>query len=425
MKLPSTSQVLKNLKNARELLTKFDECIKRRTTLCPHKIGSWEQSDIKEVKEMKDIFEQMEDENKKGTSVNTKLSKPSTSRTKLYAVTPLPSSKVLPKVVEQNDLLKPVTSHLTTNKIIEKCTKVLALGLLKIKSELINAYFKNNRAVYQEYLRVTSEYVATLQYLLDQARALNPLDAHIEKWAPAISHEKNNKPYVDASRSKKIVVKDNKKHATKKNTQKTHNTMLPSTRRVSYTNASGPKLKRNTNNESDTICLSCNECLFSANHDACVVKYLNDVQKRKLVKSAKQKVNKEWKPTAIMGYEDIQMGNLFILRVYYVEGLGHNLFSVGQFCDSNIKVAFKKHTYFVRNLEGMDLLTGLGGSNLYTISIVDMMKSSPICLLFKASKTKSLLWHRHLSHLNFDTINRLAKQGLVKGLPKLKYTKDH
>ncbi|GKC96216.1 retrovirus-related pol polyprotein from transposon TNT 1-94 [Tanacetum coccineum] len=55
----------------------------------------------------------------------------------------------------------------------------------------------------------------------------------------------------------------------------------------------------------------------------------------------------------------------------------------------------------------------------------DMMKSSPICLLSKASKTKSWLWHRRLSHLNFGTINQLAKEGLVKGLPKLKYAKDY
>ncbi|GJV90786.1 retrovirus-related pol polyprotein from transposon TNT 1-94 [Tanacetum coccineum] len=57
--------------------------------------------------------------------------------------------------------------------------------------------------------------------------------------------------------------------------------------------------------------------------------------------------------------------------------------------------------------------------------MADMMKSSPICLLSKASKTKSWLWHRRLSHLNFGTINRLAKQGLIKGLAKLKCTKDH
>ncbi|GKC49557.1 retrovirus-related pol polyprotein from transposon TNT 1-94 [Tanacetum coccineum] len=55
----------------------------------------------------------------------------------------------------------------------------------------------------------------------------------------------------------------------------------------------------------------------------------------------------------------------------------------------------------------------------------EMMKSSPICLLSKASKTKSWLWDRCLSYLNFETINQLAKQGLVKGFPKLKYAKDH
>ncbi|GJX71758.1 hypothetical protein Tco_0308929 [Tanacetum coccineum] len=69
-------------------------------------------------------------------------------------------------------------------------------------------------------------------------------------------------------------------------------------------------------------------------------------------------------------------------------GLGHNLFSVGQFCDSNLEVAFRQHTCFIRNLEGVDLLTGSRGDNLYTLSLGNMMASSPICLLSKASKTK-------------------------------------
>ncbi|GKA37819.1 retrovirus-related pol polyprotein from transposon TNT 1-94 [Tanacetum coccineum] len=127
----------------------------------------------------------------------------------------------------------------------------------------------------------------------------------------------------------------------------------------------------------------------------------------------------------IMGYGNYQIRNVTISRVYYVEGLGHNLFSVGQFCDSNLEVAFRKHTCFVRNLEGVALLMGSRETNLYTLSIGDMMKSSPICLLSKASKTKSWLWHRRLSHLKFGTINQLAKQGLVRGLPKLKFEKDH
>nr|GFA59331.1 integrase, catalytic region, zinc finger, CCHC-type, peptidase aspartic, catalytic [Tanacetum cinerariifolium] len=115
----------------------------------------------------------------------------------------------------------------------------------------------------------------------------------------------------------------------------------------------------------------------------------------------------------IMGYGDYQIGNVTISRVYYMEGLGHNLFSVGQFCDSDLKVAFRQHTCFIRNLDGVDLLTGSQGNNLYTLSIQDMMASSPICLLSKASKTKSWLWHRRLSHLNFGAINHLARQGLA------------
>ncbi|GJZ60305.1 retrovirus-related pol polyprotein from transposon TNT 1-94 [Tanacetum coccineum] len=95
---------------------------------------------------------------------------------------------------------------------------------------------------------------------------------------------------------------------------------------------------------------------------------------------------------AIMGYGDYVIGDSVISRVYYVEGLRHNLFSVGQFCDSDLEVAFRKHSCFVHDINGADLLKGGRSTNLYTISIDDMMKSSPICLL---------------------------------GLPRLKFEKDH
>ncbi|GJT45734.1 retrovirus-related pol polyprotein from transposon TNT 1-94 [Tanacetum coccineum] len=127
----------------------------------------------------------------------------------------------------------------------------------------------------------------------------------------------------------------------------------------------------------------------------------------------------------IMGYGDYQLGNVVISRVYYVKGLGHNLFSVGQFCDADLGVAFRKNTCFIRNLEGVDLLSGSRDTNLYTISLDDMLKSSLILLLSKASKTKSWLWHRRLSHLNFGTLNKLAKDGLARGIPRLKFQKDH
>ncbi|GKD25953.1 integrase, catalytic region, zinc finger, CCHC-type containing protein, partial [Tanacetum coccineum] len=99
----------------------------------------------------------------------------------------------------------------------------------------------------------------------------------------------------------------------------------------------------------------------------------------------------------ILGYGDYKIGNVTVSRVYYIEGLGHNLFSIGKFCDSNLEVAFRQHTCFIRNLEGVDLLTGSRGNNLYTLSLGDMIASSHICLL----------------------------HGLVRGLPKLKFEKDH
>ncbi|GJS11082.1 integrase, catalytic region, zinc finger, CCHC-type containing protein [Tanacetum coccineum] len=116
----------------------------------------------------------------------------------------------------------------------------------------------------------------------------------------------------------------------------------------------------------------------------------------------------------IMGYGDYQMGNVTISRVYYVEGLGHNLFSVGQFCDSNLEVAFRKHTCFFRDLNDVDLLKGSRGLNFYTLSMDNLLLSSPICLLSKASKTKYWLWHQRLSHLNFDYINYLAKRSSLR-----------
>nr|GEZ01806.1 integrase, catalytic region, zinc finger, CCHC-type, peptidase aspartic, catalytic [Tanacetum cinerariifolium] len=92
---------------------------------------------------------------------------------------------------------------------------------------------------------------------------------------------------------------------------------------------------------------------------------------------------------AIMGYGDYVVGESIISRVYYVEELGHNLFSIGQFCDSDLEVAFRKHSCYVRDTNGVDLIKGSRGTNLYTILVEDMIKSSPICLLSKASKNKS------------------------------------
>nr|GEU34967.1 hypothetical protein [Tanacetum cinerariifolium] len=96
----------------------------------------------------------------------------------------------------------------------------------------------------------------------------------------------------------------------------------------------------------------------------------------------------------ILGYGDLVQGAVTIKRVYYIEGLNHNLISVGQFCDADLEVAFRKSTCYIRDLKGNDLLT-------------------------------TWLRHRRLSHLNFDTINLLSRNDVVIGFPKLKFVKDH
>nr|GEW68787.1 hypothetical protein [Tanacetum cinerariifolium] len=97
----------------------------------------------------------------------------------------------------------------------------------------------------------------------------------------------------------------------------------------------------------------------------------------------------------------------------------------GQFCDTGQKVAFRKYTCYIRNKDKVDLLKGSRTTNQYSISLKDVMEASPVCLLSKASSTKSWLWHRRLNHLNFGTLNELARKDLVRGLPKLKYEKEH
>nr|GFB04287.1 integrase, catalytic region, zinc finger, CCHC-type, peptidase aspartic, catalytic [Tanacetum cinerariifolium] len=93
----------------------------------------------------------------------------------------------------------------------------------------------------------------------------------------------------------------------------------------------------------------------------------------------------------IAGYGDVVIGSIMIKKVYYVEGLGHNLFSVEQFCDKGLEVAFQKSTCFVRNEDGVDLLTGDRSLNLYTIALNEVASNSLTCLLAKASSSQSWL----------------------------------
>ncbi|GJZ03098.1 retrovirus-related pol polyprotein from transposon TNT 1-94 [Tanacetum coccineum] len=93
-------------------------------------------------------------------------------------------------------------------------------------------------------------------------------------------------------------------------------------------------------------------------------------------------------------YDRRIIGKCYNIRVYTLKDLGLNYFCLGQFCDSNLEVAFRQHTCYIHNLEG-PLKPSLG--NLVS----------------------------SFFYLNFGAINHLARQGLVRGLPKLKFEKDH
>nr|GEV09294.1 copia protein [Tanacetum cinerariifolium] len=258
-------------------------------------------------------------------------------------------------------------------------TKVVSLNLinpklLKIEVAPLALKLRKNMTAHTDYIKHTLEEAATPREIVESERLIHPLNTSLDyAYKPVVTLVYSRKPKIANKKGPSLVA----------NIMEPNNSWGSSSSNVS------------------SLLIDCR------------------LSKSSSVKSGNDHVAK------IMGYGDYQIGNVTISRVYYVEGLGHNLFSIGQFCDSDLEVAFRQHTWFIRNLDGVDLLTSSRGNNLYTLSLHDMMASLPICLLSKASKTKSRLWHHRLSHLNFGAINYLARQGLVKGLLKLKFEKDH
>ncbi|GKA48065.1 integrase, catalytic region, zinc finger, CCHC-type containing protein [Tanacetum coccineum] len=121
----------------------------------------------------------------------------------------------------------------------------------------------------------------------------------------------------------------------------------------------------------------------------------------------------------ILGYGDLVQGTITIKQVYYFEGLNHNLFSVGQFCDADLEVAFRKSTCYIRDLKVNDLLTGSRGTNLYSITLQDTSTPNPICLMAKATSSQAWLWHlrivqtdKGIEFLNKTLHAYFAKEGI-------------
>ncbi|GJT10715.1 retrovirus-related pol polyprotein from transposon TNT 1-94 [Tanacetum coccineum] len=178
--------------------------------------------------------------------------------------------------------------------------------------------------------------------------------------------------------------------------RKTNKRVSFSTGVIPTTSVSRPQLKNNR--MGDRVLPNNSQGKLQEVEDHCTVKFGND------------------QIAPILCYGDLVQGTITIKRVYYVEGLNHNLSSVGQFCDANLEVAFRKTTCYIRDLKGNDILTGSRGTDLYSITLQDTPTPNLICLMAKATSSQAWLWHRRLSHLNFDTINLLSKNNIVNGL---------
>nr|GEU72596.1 ribonuclease H-like domain-containing protein [Tanacetum cinerariifolium] len=360
-------------------------------------------------------------EKDKGKSVDTKFDKPSIVRQ--------PNAQRIPKPSVLG-LSKPVHAQ-TLPQIAKKA-------------------ISNTNVLKPRMYRIDNKTTYTREPQLPQT--VRNTNLHVST-STRVNHKPNvSRPQLKSNQSRDKVLPNNSQVKVKK-TQVEVYPRIPSVsnKRKSVTACKDSLNSRTLN--ANVVCATCNKCLVDSNHFACVTKMLNDVHARtkktnvvpivqlilfivdsgytkhmtgnlKLLCNFVERFlgtvrfgNDQF--ATILGYGDLVQGNVTINKVYYVERLNHNLFSVGQFCDVDLEVAFRKSTCFVRDLQGNDLLTGNRGSDLYTISLQESTSSTPLCLMAKA--TQAWLWHQRLSHLNFDYINLLSKKDIVIGLPKLKY----
>ncbi|XP_063941275.1 uncharacterized protein LOC135149479 [Daucus carota subsp. sativus] len=126
-----------------------------------------------------------------------------------------------------------------------------------------------------------------------------------------------------------------------------------------------------------------------------------------------------------LGYGIISKGNVIIDNVALVKGLKHNLLSISQLCDRGHQVWFSTEACVISDKkDNKVVLTGNRKGNVYTADFNSTSADSLTCLFSKASLDDSWLWHKKLSHLNFKAMNDLVRKDLVRGLPKLEFSKN-
>ncbi|GJX17299.1 hypothetical protein Tco_0218131 [Tanacetum coccineum] len=217
----------------------------------------------------------------------------------------------------KNDLRKFKGKDIVENAVQVSNATTIALGMYKLNAVTLAPKDKNNRETHIYYLKHIMEQAAILREIVEQAKSINPL------YSASYSASTNKVPLTEPI---PLEVVAQEYVVTKVYTRRPKVVQIV----LWYLDS---KCSKHMTGDRSQLTNFVHKFLGT-------IKFGND----QIIK--------------IIGYGDYQIGNITISRVYYVEGLGHNLFSVGQFYDSDLEVAFRKHTCFVRNLEGVDLLSG-------------------------------------------------------------------
>nr|GEY17853.1 retrovirus-related Pol polyprotein from transposon TNT 1-94 [Tanacetum cinerariifolium] len=202
------------------------------------------------------------------------------------------------------------------------------------------------------------------------------------------------------------------------------------------------------------VCVTCGKCVLNDSHDKYVLHYCNGVNSRTKMPMVVPISTREPKSTVnqsvakplrrTVASESTNHKPKRTIRKLYEHHVEIILFIIDSVCSKHMTGNLKLLTNFVEKFMGTvkfrndqfapilgygDLgnhpLTGSRCTDLYSITLQDTSTPNLICLMAKVTSSQAWLWHRRLSHLNFDTINLLSKNDIVIGLPKLKFVKDH
>ncbi|KAJ9566336.1 hypothetical protein OSB04_002302 [Centaurea solstitialis] len=128
----------------------------------------------------------------------------------------------------------------------------------------------------------------------------------------------------------------------------------------------------------------------------------------------------------IKGYGMIVKGEVRMNQVSYVDGLKHNLVSVSQLCDNGLDVMFKiKYCIMYKARTLIEVMRASRRGDLYLRCFGTLEAKEEICLVSSVKNEDAWLWHTRFCHLNFHTLDKLVRLKLVKGLPSIKFEKDH